>query len=534
MRPAHSFSYVVLTSFVTLFAWLCLAVMMFVFLLWCPMAWLWLKLAPRRSGHPTADPSSVSHTHSLLKQTGICILFFLLLSAALSAQETSKVIPFNDVPTKLPHMSAQDVVVQVWDRSLGGSLVYSEPHPQIKVDWQRRIDFVLGSGNANGLDPLDFPAGASRYIDVVDSSGNSILHTRLPLSAVAFALSPGPQGPPGPQGEPGPPGPPCRGTVAQVNSGFGLLGGPITTTGTLSLDTSVTNSLYSQLGVANTFYGNQSFNGALAVTATAPSSGNQNSAFSVSGKSGGFAPPNTLNVATYASGDGVLVTSGVSSGQALRVLCTAGIGTDCYGVWAEGTSYGGLFYGTTFGVVAKGSVAGNFLGDVSIQGTLTKSAGAFKIDHPLDPANKYLTHSFVESPDMMNIYNGTILLDRNGEAWVTLPNWFEALNRDFRYQLTAIAVPSPNLYVAAEVSGNRFKIAGGQPGAKVSWQVTGVRHDAYADANRLAIEEDKPVEDRGYYLHPEIHGQPAEKSIFVKHHPLKTRATATAPNQKPK
>ena len=33
---------------------------------------------------------------------------------------------------------------------------------------------------------------------------------------------------------------------------------------------------------------------------------------------------------------------------------------------------------------------------------------AFVIDHPLDPANKYLSHCSVESPDVMNLYNGNV------------------------------------------------------------------------------------------------------------------------------
>ena len=82
--------------------------------------------------------------------------------------------------------------------------------------------------------------------------------------------------------------------------------------------------------------------------------------------------------------------------------------------------------------------AGEFIGDVSVSGTLTKGGGSFKIDHPLDPANKYLSHSFVESPDMMNIYNGNVTTDANGEATVALPAYFAALNRAFRYQLTVI------------------------------------------------------------------------------------------------
>jgi len=143
-------------------------------------------------------------------------------------------------------------------------------------------------------------------------------------------------------------------------------------------------------------------------------------------------------------------------------------------------------------------------GTVHVVGNLTKGGGSFQIDHPLDPANKYLSHSFVESPDMMNIYNGNAVLDSRGQAWVSLPDWFEALNMDFRYQLTPIGNPGQHiLYIAKEIANNRFKIAGGRPGARVSWQVTGIRHDAFANAHRIQVEEDKG-DKRGTYLHPEL------------------------------
>ncbi len=114
---------------------------------------------------------------------------------------------------------------------------------------------------------------------------------------------------------------------------------------------------------------------------------------------------------------------------------------------------------------------------------------------------------------MMNVYNGNLTLDDNGEAWVELPEWFEVLNRDFRYQLTAIGAPAPYLYIAEEISGNRFKIAGGQQGVKVSWQVTGIRQDPFANANRIQVEEDKPEAERGSYLFPELYGEPKTKSL---------------------
>jgi hypothetical protein len=142
-------------------------------------------------------------------------------------------------------------------------------------------------------------------------------------------------------------------------------------------------------------------------------------------------------------------------------------------------------------------------GNLHVNGNLSKNGGSFKIDHPLDPANKYLYHSFVESPDMMNVYNGVVVFDKKGEAVVELPDWFEALNRDFRYQLTSIGRFMP-LYIAREISGNKFKIAGGRPGAKASWQVTGIRQDVYANTHRIEVEVEKTGKERGTYLHPEL------------------------------
>jgi hypothetical protein len=151
-------------------------------------------------------------------------------------------------------------------------------------------------------------------------------------------------------------------------------------------------------------------------------------------------------------------------------------------------------------------------GNLRVGGNLYKGGGSFKIDHPLDPANKFLLHSFVESPDMMNIYNGNVILDKKGRASVMLPEWFQSLNKEFRYQLTCIGGFAP-VYIAEKISGNHFKIAGGKPGMEVSWQVTGIRQDPYAVANRIVVEEDKPVYARGYYLHPEVYGQSKDRNI---------------------
>jgi hypothetical protein len=216
-----------------------------------------------------------------------------------------------------------------------------------------------------------------------------------------------------------------------------------------------------------------------------------------------------------------------------RVYPTGGagyVGVYGYVSGGSGTNNGVYGYASGSGI----NYAGYFSGNLRCTGTLSKGAGSFQIDHPLDPENKYLRHSFVESPDMMNIYNGNVILDGSGSAWIEMPEWFDALNMDFRYQLTAIGAPGPNLYVATEMSGNRFQIAGGDAGMKVSWQVTGIREDAYARANRIPVEEDKPAGETGTYLHPEAFGLPTTLSVDYEMNSKMSSSEASVPQvQKP-
>jgi hypothetical protein len=209
-----------------------------------------------------------------------------------------------------------------------------------------------------------------------------------------------------------------------------------------------------------------------------------------------------LNDSGGASGVGGVFTGGVSN-------CSGnGCGADGIHV-TRGRGPGGAVAG----------MAGFFDGDIFVTGGVSAARKNFKIDHPLDPATKYLVHASVESSEMMNIYTGNSVLDTNGAATVELPEWFEALNRDFRYQLTAVGRPGPGLYVAQKISGNHFTIAGGTPGGEVSWQVTGIRHDAYAKAHPLVVEEKKNTRESGYYIHPELYGAPLEKQIEWARHP---------------
>ncbi|MCC6659426.1 MAG: hypothetical protein IT437_00935 [Phycisphaerales bacterium] len=221
---------------------------------------------------------------------------------------------------------------------------------------------------------------------------------------------------------------------------------------------------------------------------------------------------------------GVLGESNVYGGIGVTGIANAdgGIGIAGY------ANVGGTQSVGVFGQSANG-FAGWFVGDVLIAGSLSKSSGSFKIDHPLDPANKYLSHSFVESPDMMNIYDGVVTTDARGYATVALPDWFQALNRDFRYQLTVIDESDSADFVQAKivagVRDNVFTLRTSAPRTSVSWQVTGIRRDPWANAHRVKVEEDKPEAERGHYLAPELYGKPPSAGISA----VKVGAAASAP-----
>lgn len=184
------------------------------------------------------------------------------------------------------------------------------------------------------------------------------------------------------------------------------------------------------------------------------------------------------------------------------------------------------FSNTSIGILGVGpptGSAGLFLGNLVSTGTKM-----FKIDHPLDPANKYLMHSCVESSEMKNVYDGNTVLDADGKAWVHLPEWFEALNHNFRYQLTAIGAPGPKLHVAHKITNNAFQIAGGRPGMEVSWQITGVRQDPWARGHTFKVEQEKMADERGLYFHPELYGQPKELRLHDSGKALEVEASVEA------
>jgi hypothetical protein len=212
---------------------------------------------------------------------------------------------------------------------------------------------------------------------------------------------------------------------------------------------------------------------------------------------------------SYGSGIGVYGISGDGTGVLAHATGTRGIAVD-------GISQGGYaVYGRRDDpydpINHPNRAAGYFDGGIIV----VNGPKAFQIDHPLDPQNKYLVHNAVESSEMKNVYDGVARLDKEGAAWVELPEWFEALNGDFRYQLTAVGGSAPGLHIAEEVSENRFKIAGGEEGMKVCWQITGSRRDPWAATNPFQVEQQKPEEERGRYLKPSLYGAPEEQRIMI-------------------
>ncbi len=241
-----------------------------------------------------------------------------------------------------------------------------------------------------------------------------------------------------------------------------------------------------------------------------------------------FVDTSTSDELSYAFRAGCLPSDGIYNGycdggiiygadRGLSVFANPGAGFSYYvGVYGAATGGGGVNYGI-LGEASDSDTGENwggyFIGDVNVSGDLYYRRGGFRIDNPMDPAETYLNHSTVNSPEMKNVYDGNVILDARGEAVVELPDYFEALNQDFRYQLTCIGGFAP-VFIADKINSNRFSIAGGQPGMEVSWQVTGIRHDPVAEANRVVVEEDKKPFEVGKYLNPEAYGLPRSMAVY--------------------
>jgi len=307
-----------------------------------------------------------------------------------------------------------------------------------------------------------------------------------------------------------------NGVRGVANTGIGLWGSSDTNVGVYGASNS-SNGVSGGSGSASGVYGVSSTG--YGVFGTSPTNagvrGESNSDVGVSGTSSSYIGVEGNSVSSYGvfgysdSGFGVYGRTG-ASGEFAGVLAEGSGSSSALRV--NGQSY---LNGVMF-VTGNASV----LGHLTVDGDILNAKSTVLIDHPLDPENKYLSHSAVESSEMKNLYDGVVETDDEGRATVVLPDWFDSMNKDFRYQLTVIDPADNDRFVRAkvvkEIEGNRFAIRTSEPKVRVSWMVTGVRNDAYAKANPAEVEKLKPLSERGKYLDPEAYGQPKEKGIHYR------------------
>jgi hypothetical protein len=437
------------------------------------------------------------------------VVAWLICSAAMAYAQTPTIV------SAIVNSATKQITIS------GVSLTPATGAPVVKLEG---VTLTLVS-SSSALIVADLPTGlaAGTYRLIVNNGSATPGVFDVTNGAVGPQGPAGPQGPIGATGATGPMGP--QGPAGTV---------------TLPFNGSAEGTTNAVFNVVNTSPAHSAIGGHGAQATSGGSGGNGVGGYGgpSNGGAGGSGMYALGGVGAFGGDNG---GSGVNAqgGNAPSILGTAGSGVTATGGTGEYGGDGIDAYGGTgqagtgtggagiYAVGASGEAAGYFQGDVEVTGALSKASGSFKIDHPLDPANKYLYHSFVESPDMKNIYDGNAVTDGSGTAIVSMPAWFEALNTDFRYQLTVIG-QFAQAVVASEIANGSFTIKTSKPGVKVSWQVTGIRQDAWANAHRIQVEVDKVQADQGHYLHPELFGHEGEPSIGQMHHP---RPPVSAPEQ---
>lgn len=245
-------------------------------------------------------------------------------------------------------------------------------------------------------------------------------------------------------------------------------------------------------------------------------------ATSGSGKAGvyGFSPNSGSGV--YGTGPTGVYAHGNGNGVALRAYggdnSYRGVDAVVYradgmAVYAEAGSSGGI----NFGVYAHTSSQADGYGVYSSGRFAASGTKSFQIDHPLDPEHKLLNHYCTESSEPINAYSGVVRTDGSGYAWVELPDYVEAINKDYRYQLTVLDDTDNDGFVLAKISkklrDGRFQIRTSAPGIEVSWEIKGTRNDRFVQEYGAPIEVEKPKDWQGLFLMPQLYGQPAERAI---------------------
>lgn len=242
--------------------------------------------------------------------------------------------------------------------------------------------------------------------------------------------------------------------------------------------------------------------------------------------------------------------TGQKCGVIGQAFAPASSNTYAYGSYGStehsgsGDAFGGFFYaygtgsGKKYGVysIASGSgtrYAGYFAGDVAVTGTLSKGAGSFLIDHPLDPRNKTLRHNFVESPENLCLYRGKAVLGPDGSALVTMPDYFRALTKEEEATVTLTAVGKPFEMGYEWSEGFTGFTVYGMPGRAVSYIVLADRDDPVIRKLRRPVEELKGGVnyERGRLLYPDAYGFPREMGVDYEVHNKAEEIGALVPDR---
>jgi hypothetical protein len=176
------------------------------------------------------------------------------------------------------------------------------------------------------------------------------------------------------------------------------------------------------------------------------------------------------------------------------------------GVVGEATANNGIGVVGRLGPGVSSGLAGQFLGNVDVTGSILGPVAGMQIDHPLHPAEQFLNQAYVAAPEMTNQYSGNAITGADGFAVVALPDYVQALNSDFRYNLTVIGQFAQAI-VSSKIKNGQFTIQTDKPNVEVSWLVIGVRQDPYALGKPLQVEAPKTSDETGRYLYPAGYGQ---------------------------
>lgn len=221
--------------------------------------------------------------------------------------------------------------------------------------------------------------------------------------------------------------------------------------------------------------------------------------------------------ATSPTGDttgvyGVSYSESLGKGVFGRSISESGSNIGVYGVSDSTAGFGVFGYaskteGTIYGVWGEASTASLGYGVFALGDLAASGNKAFRIDDPRDPENRYLMHYCTESPFPQNSYSGNVVTDGEGFGWVTLPEYFDSINANAKYQLTVMGRSFAQAIVYQEIKGNRFQIRTSMPNVKVSWRVECDRDDPHVRRKRPMDVVEKSGRERGTYQDPALYGK---------------------------